>query len=528
MSFAGMARQKRQGRVAGSRLAYMLPLILLCVVFAVYRITLAPDLTWAHGGADGGDLITAAYRLGIPHPTGYPLYVLLGHLFTHSPAGNIAFRLHLMSAISAAVAVVFFLGWARAEAFAAGAGSVSWADVAALSAALLLAFSPLFWSQAIIAEVYALNALFTAALLYLLWQWEASGRRSLLPLLSFLYGLGLGNHLTLLLLLPGMLYLIWSSPQRLAITRHVALATAGAFLAGLCVYLYLPVRAAADPWPNWGDPTTLRRFLWVTSGAIYRHYLFGVPLAAWPLRLTAWARHLLAQFGPCGVILGAIGLAVGMRGRRRVAIATLLTFGLYTVYALGYNTPDAWVNLIPAHIIWAFWVASGVWRLLDRAGLTAASKRGLVRAAAIALLGLLPLWSFLQNLPRLDLHADREARDYLESAAQLLPRDTVIITGSDGHTFALWYLQEVEHRRGDLLVLDRDLVRYDWYRAQIATRAGEALIPPGEIGTADWWREVVATLSAQRPVALADPDPPLLASHAWRQEGPFYIWQAAN
>ncbi len=523
MSSAGMAGQTPQGLAAGSRLARVLPLILLCVVFAVYRVTLAPDLTWAHGGNDGGDLIAAAYRLGIPHPTGYPLYVLLGHLFTRLPCGTVAFRLHLMSATCAAVAVTFFFAWTRAEAFAADAESVPWADIAALSVALLLAFSPLFWSQAIIAEVYALNALLAAAILYLLWQWETSGRSLLLPLLSFLYGLGLGNHLTLLLLLPGMLCLVWSSSHRAAIPRYVALAAAGAFLAGLGIYLYLPWRAAVDPWPNWGDPTTLRRFIWLVSGSLYRPYLFGLPMAEWPPRLMAWARHLLAQFGPCGVILGGLGLAVGMHEQRRVTIVMLLTFGLYTVYALGYNTPDAWVNLIPAHILWASWMAGGTRYLLRRVVSVTAPARAVVCAVLLVLLVLLPFWSFLQNLPRLNLSADREARDYMESAAQLLPRGAIVITGADAHTFALWYLQEVEQRRRDLTVLDRDLVRYEWYRAQIAAPAGEVLLPSGEIGAADWWHETVATLSARRPVALAGSDPSLLAGHSWRQEGSFFI-----
>src|SRR3972149_1070758 len=70
----------------------------------VYYLTLAPNLTWAHGGHDGGDLIVAAYTLGVSHPPGYPAYTLLAHLFTLLPWGSVAFRVNLLSAVGAALA----------------------------------------------------------------------------------------------------------------------------------------------------------------------------------------------------------------------------------------------------------------------------------------------------------------------------------------------------------------------------------------------------------------------------------------
>ena len=62
----------------------------------VYLATLAPDITWAYQGTDGGDLITAAYTLGVPHPSGYPTYVLMGWLFSKLPVGTIAWRFNFL------------------------------------------------------------------------------------------------------------------------------------------------------------------------------------------------------------------------------------------------------------------------------------------------------------------------------------------------------------------------------------------------------------------------------------------------
>ena len=151
------------------------PSLLSLVTFGVYPATLAPGLTWSHEGADGGDLITAAYTLGIPHPTGYPLYTLLGRLFSLLPVGNVAYRLHLMSATCAALTAFVFYAWVRGWLRRALPSLPELpCTVASTAASLLLAFSRLLWSQALIAEVYALNALAVTSVLYLLWRWESA------------------------------------------------------------------------------------------------------------------------------------------------------------------------------------------------------------------------------------------------------------------------------------------------------------------------------------------------------------------
>ena len=86
------------------------PWVMGCIVtlfsFLVYLATLAPTITWRNDGMDGGDLISAAYTLGIPHPTGYPTYVLLARLFSFLPWGDVAYRVNLMSAVFASLTVL--------------------------------------------------------------------------------------------------------------------------------------------------------------------------------------------------------------------------------------------------------------------------------------------------------------------------------------------------------------------------------------------------------------------------------------
>ena len=123
----------RQAKIASALTA--------CVAFGVYLYTLAPTVS----GEDGGELVAAAYTLGIPHPTGYPIWTILGHLFTRIiPFGEIAWRVNLMSAFWAAATVGVLAYMLQRQ-------SIRW--FIACAAALSFAFSREFWEQSVIAEV---------------------------------------------------------------------------------------------------------------------------------------------------------------------------------------------------------------------------------------------------------------------------------------------------------------------------------------------------------------------------------------
>ncbi|MGD9315649.1 MAG: DUF2723 domain-containing protein, partial [Anaerolineae bacterium] len=225
------------------------------VALVVYLATLAPGLTFDNFGTDGGDLIAAARTLGIPHPTGYPTYTLLAWLFTQLPVGTIAFRVNLLSAVCAAAAVGLF--------FRTTQHLFPWERFPLLLPALTsltLAFSSLLWSQAVISEVYALLMFFAALELWLLVRWREGGPDWLLWVGAFALGLGLGNHLTLVFVVPAALVLLWPERRRWFRAR-VLLPAAALFVVGLGVYAYLPLAARQRPPVNWGNPQTWKGFL---------------------------------------------------------------------------------------------------------------------------------------------------------------------------------------------------------------------------------------------------------------------------
>src|SRR5258706_3375925 len=112
---------------------------------------------------DSGELVTAVYTLGIPHPSGYPLYVMLGKLWTLLvPLGSIAYRMSLFSAACGAAAC----GVLTLVAFETGAGAA-----ASVLGGFLLAFAPRFWAQANVPRVYTLNPLLVAVPTLLSVRW---------------------------------------------------------------------------------------------------------------------------------------------------------------------------------------------------------------------------------------------------------------------------------------------------------------------------------------------------------------------
>ena len=226
---------------------FFLPATLLLAAYVYFR-TLCPTVYVG----DSGELTTAAWFLGIPHSPGYPLYCLLGWVFSHIPfSHDIAFRVNVMSAFFALATVhllyLIIYHFTRTP-------------YLSFSISLAYAFSPIFWSQAVTAEVYSLNTFLTALSLYFMCKWLEKRNDYLLFSAFFVMGLAVANHQLSFLLLPTGIYLLWLFGKGLRKPARFWFILALVYIAGLTVYLYLPIRASADPPLNWGNPDNLRDF----------------------------------------------------------------------------------------------------------------------------------------------------------------------------------------------------------------------------------------------------------------------------
>jgi hypothetical protein len=541
-----MARRARLG----------FPVALFLLAFSIYLLTLAPTITWRNDGADGGDLIAAAYTLGIAHPPGYPMYVVLGKLFTLLPIGDVAYRVNLMSAFFAAATIplVYLITLGLCRSLSRGEGTRA-RRVAASTAALCFAFSPTFWSQATIAEVYTLNAFFVALLFYLLLKWRgedgqrtAAGddrQKGYLLLAAFIYGLSLGNHLSMLALAPAVLFLIVQGKHHLRHRRlqqrpanhpindhpttrpnrtHLKglLAAGLSFLLGLSIYLLLPLRAMQHPPVNWGDPHTWQGFLWTVSGQLYRGFAFSLSPAYIPARASAWANLLVQQFGWWGLLLGLIGLWHCLNEARAFSTFSLLAFGAVIIYAITYDTTDSYVYLIPSYLVFATWLGAGIHYLLTalRQVQQEGSSRFTFYVSRLTLLFLcLPLISLWRNFSSLDLSNDRVAYDYGTQAFEVLEPSAIVIADTDPHTFTLWYFSYVVGERPDVVVLDGTLLAYSWYRDNVRLLHPQVSIPNSGAGAVT---HLIESNRAHHPIYLTDYEPGSLAGYSFSSQGPLY------
>lgn len=450
---------------------------------AAYLSTAAPGITFANNGGDGGDLVAAVVSWGVPHPSGYPTYLLLGHLFLAWPAGEPAYRITLLSAASMALA-----GGTLAALAASGSPGIGWKAAAGLAAGLSFGLAPLPWSQGVIAEVHGLSALFAALTLVLVGYLSSCQRMGWEgAVLGLAAGLGLGNHLTLTLMIPPLaaaLRACWRSGG-----RRRAIMPAVAYSLGLGAYALLPLLARQHPPVNWGDASTWDGFWWLVTGGPYRGMVLGLPLSEAPQRVAAWGGLLLDQFGPLGLGLVGVGLALGRSRWPWVDRTALWMAAVYSVFALVYNAADSSAYLIPAYLGLAWWLALGLVVVLSWV-------ERLRPGSAVLVIGLVVL-AGAARLPaiirQVDAGHDRRALEYTERVLRQAPPDALVMTSRDYDSFPLWYAQFALGQRPDLRLVVVPLAQFDWYRRGLGYTYPDLDLPPLDVGDVrDWEMKLLA------------------------------------
>ena len=401
--------------------------IVLAGVFALYLTTTGPSVVPYR---DAGEMATSVPQLGVLHPTGYPLYAVGGAVAARVPLGNPAYRLNVFSALCmAAMWALLWLLWAQTE----GRG-VAFAVVA------LGACSYYFWWHALVSEMYALNALFIAALL------SAYAHRRIL-LWAFLLGLGLANRADLLLTLPAFALGFWMDPAyRPQRTRRMAWALLACGLCGLVLYAYLPLRALQQPWMNWDDPSTWERFL---HSVLRRGYGSGLDLLSssyatgenFASEMALYLAHLWRDFAYLGIPLALGGVWRLWRERRPWAMVLLvgwLITGPLFIF-LG-NLPP---NTHAVAILQAAYLVPDVFFLaVVAAGLGAFSRTLTNRVAQWGVCGAvlaLAAWNGLRVGPEVNQRQNYLAVDYSRNVYASVPAPAVLVGRSDVPLFSLYY-----------------------------------------------------------------------------------------
>ena len=495
---------------------------------ALYVSTAAPSLTWAHASADGGDLITAAVTNGVPHPPGYPTYVTIGQVIARLRLGDVAYRFNLFSAVCMALAagltalsILRLMTPTPATCPLQGVPRFSGEGVAII-ASLFFVTAPMVWGQATIAEVHALNACCVALIVYLIApivfrrEFVSTGR---LTLAAWLWGVALGNSITAAALAPLLIVAWWRHkasrrPAGQAGNRSFrTVLPIIAFLAGLSVYALIPLRAAQQPPVNWGNATSLDRFLALITAEMYHGYALSTPPSELLARLIASAQLIVTQYGWLGVILGAAGFYCALVSPNKNWRWLAAALALYLVFALTYSAADSALYLIPVWMFGAWAIARGllaitnnVPRYMPRAARVTPGTP--VRSLPVGLIVLLlafllgPVLNALIHFPAMNLQNDLAATEFAQAVLISAPPAAIVITENDGHTFALWYYQHVAGQRPDLAIVDQRLAGYPWYDVMLRAQGATPRLP--EADPPETWIDRLAQLNPGRALCVVD------------------------
>lgn len=460
----------------------------LCIAYLInfifYLLTLAPTVTFE----DSGELITAAFNLGIPHPPGYPLFTLLGRIFTLLPFGSIAYRVNLMSAFFTAAAGLFvcwttillientFMQSEFIKKIPYRIIEILILSIGVCSA-ILFGTARTTWEQAIITEVYGLNSFFVAVFLFLaIWfirLSNLSGKKRVLFLMSYISGLALANHTTSLMFVPLLGIFIWIFEKKLLLNRKVLFKSIIFYILGLTPYIYLPITSAKNPVLDWGNPENLTNFINVLTRQQYndgtKQTLEGF-IAQFGF---FYSDLLIKQWIPLVLLFAAAGLFFLFQKNRSVfyfVLCVLFFVMPVTTWMTNIdiasptegieNKAVATVFYIPAYLVTAILIGIGLFRLTTCFKIKSNFYAWLT---AIGLIFVSGSMAIARTMPEVTMRRHTFARDYCDNVFNLMPENALYFVDMDPFYFPTMYYQFVEKKRPDLIIFNQHLLRRSWY-----------------------------------------------------------------
>jgi hypothetical protein len=405
------------------------------VALVLYVRTLLPGSSFG----DWAEMQMIPAQLGVPHPTGYPLYVLLGKAFSLLPIGSVAYRANLLSAVAAAGA---------AAAVVLVSTRLGVRPFIAAIAGLTLAVTGTLWLEATFSEMNGLHLFLVGLVIHRALVWRAERRDSDLLLGSLLAGLSVANHLLAVTVVPIIVLFVLFDARRRLRERPVVLAQAGLlFLAGASLYLFIPLRALAGPADVYGPLLTWDGVSSLISGAQFRgdmHFGSTESLgAAWEA-LPRVAAQFQTYANVVFLVLGLTGAAIQLV-RDRWAAVMLGLMALISVFVFANYLGDL------DHYLLVAWFAMAVWLAVAVEALVAALADRLgPRAAGIqVILVLLPIAIATSNWAIRDQSANRVGDEFAPTVFEQLPANAVLLTYWDALT-NLSYAHCIEGMRPDV------------------------------------------------------------------------------
>ncbi|HDN79591.1 MAG TPA: DUF2723 domain-containing protein [Chloroflexi bacterium] len=420
----------------------------------LYLRTLAPSVATIFD--DSLEFQVVCPTLRIAHPPGYPLYTLLGWLFTHIPLGDPAYRVNLLSALAGSLTL------ASLYLFTCCLVKHRWSS---LLAPLFLSLSPVFWSQSTIAEVYTLHTLMVILSLYFALKAVREHKERYLFLSAAFTGLGLAHHRTSVFLILPLALAGWKVAKPKGRTLSLTLL---ALTAPLLLYGYIPLRGMSTTSLDGTYRNTPVGFIqWVTASA-YGVFLRANPLAG-PRPFSFYLHLWWGQFGPIGLAIGLIGLLRLIKGGFE-ALLWWTAFIPFTAFAAIYRVPDVEVFFLPSFVLFSSAISLGG----DAISELRIPARKVLIAMSLALVIAQPLVIAVRNFHELDRSDDWDMYELGVDWLSSIPEGRATVVGILGEITLMRYFQELYRLRPDITLIPAD-------REEERLEALEQMIAEGKV-----------------------------------------------
>lgn len=466
------------------------------IAFIFYMLTIAPSVIQI----DTGELAAVQCTLGIAHPTGYPIFTIFGYLFSLIPLPfSKIVQLNLLAALYCAAAISIFsltvklvLDNLVAFQFIKQSKEKSkrkkkdsnkniqsdnsskfeltetYKIISAIFSGLFLALSKTFWFQSTSVEVYSLHLLLIAIIIltlikaFILSDSEKTISKYWL-IFSVALAFGFNNHMTTLLIIPGVAYLYFTKNGfNSKSIKQIIIMLIIFFPILILVYSYLPIRASQYPFMNWGNPVEWERIIRHISGQQYQVWLFSSTEAA-AKQFNYFVGNLPKEF-LLSLVLSVAGLVVSFIYLRKFFIFNLIVFLSAVLYSINYDIIDIDSYFLLAYISLAFFAAFGIIKLLSFA-----VKHKMQIILPVSILVLLLGIQFYSNYDEVNQRNNFIYEDYTKSLLTTLPKNSIVFSYQwDYFISASYYFQLVEDYRKDIIVIDKELLRRSWYYNQLS------------------------------------------------------------
>lgn len=445
---------------------------------------------------DSGELATAVATFGIPHPTGYPLYLLIGYLFANLPFGSsVIYKLNLLSAILSALAVyvTFFTVYeflniviAKPPSKSKGkedkkkkaqekkpdivhdllaADSGYFKPIFALSAAILFGITRTFWQNALSVEVYPLHVLFLSLiLLYLLKVYSntGSGNYKLWVVLFLLIGLSFTNHMTTIFVIPAVLYLFYIEYTKNRQFAKNLLKRVPVFILPLIFYFILMFRSSSEPFMNWSAPATISNLLYHVTGGDYSQMMFSS--GSFSKQFKIFYSEFFNELAVITGILGLIGFIYLYRLEKKIFVLFILPVIFCLLYSMYYGIRDIQSYFLTSYYFITVSSAIGFVWLMGIVNIQFKFNKRSSFAFLIVLCLIVIGFSLNYNYKGNDNSRNYIIEDYTINALKDLDSNSIVITYDWGYLYpAALYYQQVEHFRQDIKIFNVKFLSVPWY-----------------------------------------------------------------